>query len=175
MSRKRKMAVWFVMGLCSVWGVEAFAFDVVPGVIGNDQYIKGWVGLGDPNGGLIGPYGTWNDQVPTNIWAVGVRGQLDVSNVARTAIGTVFGVPEIWWKALDTVGARVYVGDEVGACHLIGGSEAQTTPFIGARLFVLTAEVGYDIFENGRIETADGVLAKSGMTWFVGVSRDFKF
>ncbi len=151
------------------------AFDLVPSVIGNDQYLKGRLGFGDPNGGLIGPYASWNDQDWKHVWGAGVFGQYDISPQARAVIGTVFGVPETWWESLDQVGARVYVGDEVGACNLAGPPEAQTTPFLGARLFVLTAEIGYNVFEGGKIVTDNGRIAKSGMAWFIGVGRTFRW
>lgn len=151
------------------------AFNVVPGFSGNNQFLKGWVGFGDPNGGLIGPYGKWNDEDSSNLWGVGARGQIDVSNTARNLLGDAFGIPEKWWDALDSVGARVYVANEIGACNLAGEREADTSVLIGARLLVLHGELGYKLVEGGGVDSPDGWIDKSGFTWFIGIGRTFTF
>lgn len=173
--RKVKMAmvaVVAIMALCS----SVSAFDIVPSIAANDQFVKGWVGFGDPDGGLIGPYVAWNDQDSKNLWGVGIRGQLDVSAPARQALGTIFGVPQVWWDSLDKVGARVYAFNEIGICRMHGGPEAVASPGLGARLFVLTVEGTYDIFEGGQVRSLAGdPLAESGFQWFIGISRVFRF
>ena len=178
MKRNRK---WMWLGVVALltlyaWTPWASALDVVPNVLANDQVVKGWLGFGDPNEGLVGAYVGWNDQDPTNLWAVGLRGQYDISPQIRGVLGTVFGVPETWWSTLDQMGARVYIFNEVGICNLHESAEAVATPGIGARLFVLTVEAGCDIFESGQIKAPSGdILAESGFTWFIGISRTFRF
>lgn len=169
-----RVMVAMLVGLVALCGT-ANAFDIVPAVSANDQFVKGWIGFGDPNGGLIGPYGTWNDEDPTSLWATGVRGQFDISESARSVLGGIFGIPDTWWQSLDKVGARAYVFNEIGVCDF-GTPDAIASPGIGARLFVLTAEVTYDILDGGTIRAPSGdILAESGFQWFIGVSRVFRF
>jgi len=169
------MLVTAVVAVLLVCG-QAWSFDIVPAIAANDEIVKGWVGFGDPNGGLVGPYAAWNSVDPTNVWGAGVRGQVDLSGPARALFGAMFGVPETWWNSLESVGARAYVFHEIGACDLTGQAEAVASPGLGARFFVLTAELTYDIFEGGKVQRPGGdILAESGFAWFIGISRVFRF
>jgi|GEM_PF-2727942 len=170
-----KWTKWLVVVLALCLPSVVGAFEVVPSIYGNNQFLKVWCGFGNPDGGLIGPYGTWNDQDPKHLWGGGIRGQIDVSEKARDVLGKAFRVPEQWWESLDAVGARVYLAHEVGVSDLAGSTRADTIPMIGARLFVLNAEWGYKILDGGRIEGPDGILDKSGFKWFIGISRPFRF
>jgi hypothetical protein len=161
----------FLMLLCST----TYGLGITPSVVGNDQFLKGWVGFGDPNVGMVGPYVTWNDLDPTNIWAGGVRGQLDLSGTVQAGISRIIPVPASWWETLEMLHASAYGAVEVGACHLIGGPEAETTPLLGARLGPLVVEVGYAIFDGGKIASADKVIAESGLTWWVGLQWPMRF
>ncbi|MCE5324913.1 MAG: hypothetical protein LLG01_00715 [Planctomycetaceae bacterium] len=161
--------------LCFLFCSPLLAFDIVPAVVGNDQYITGRVGLGDPNQGLAGPYVRWNDQDPDTLWGAGVFGSYDLSAQVREAVGTVLQVPQTWWDTLDKLGARTYIGAEVGVCDFTGEPQAESTPYWGGRLGPLVGEIGYTVFEGGHIRQASEIVAESGLMWRIGVGWTFRF
>jgi hypothetical protein len=170
------MRFWMISAMVMVFLCgTTYGFELTPSVVGNDQFIKGFIGAGDPNAGLVGPYATWNDMDSENVWAAGLRGQYDISGTMQAGISKILPVPASWWEALEALKASGYIGVEVGVCNLTGAREAEATPLIGARLGPLVAEVGYSIFEGGQVKTQSGTLAESGLTWWIGLQWPLRF
>jgi hypothetical protein len=152
-----------------------FALDISPQVLSNDQTIKAFVGLGDMATGVVGPVAEWRSHDDADVWSAGIRGQLDLTSATRALLTDVFQVPAGWFEILDKVGARAYVGDEIKAVDMQRDVQASNYVFGGAALGPLVLEAGYELFEQGRIRAADGVIAESGLQWFAGLRWMFRF
>jgi len=172
--KKAWMALLVVALACA--GAGAGDFDVTPTMVGNPDIIKGRVGFGDPNEGMIGPYGSWNDGDPYHLWGAGGYAQVDVTKSVTGTIDRILGTPNAWWELLEELGGQVYLVTEVGPASLSNKPQATAMPGVGIRLGPLIAEFGYDIVEGGAIEDEAGEeLAESGPTYFIGISKTFRF
>lgn len=160
------------MLLCST----TFGMDANVKVLGNDQIVKGFVGFGDPNGGVVGPLIGWNDQdAGTAIYSAGVRGEYDISEQAWSALDSTIGLPETWKTLFSQLQARPYILCEIGAANLRHDVEAVTSPGIGFRVGPFSFEGVYDIFESGVI-THDGiVLDESGWDIRFSIGKTWTF
>lgn len=160
----------FLVLLCStVYG------DVALPVTANDDTIKGRVLFGEPNEGMVGFFGEWDDRAPEHLWAAGVSGRMDVSDEVTGVLDRFLGTPSSWWELLDALGAQAYVWADVGPCALPEDPQASATIGVGARLGPFLAEAGYRFLEGGGVALPDGDELVSGMTYTIGVQWSIRW
>ena len=58
---------------------------LTPKILGNDMAVKGWLGVGDPNAGSLGPLLGWSPDDDDAIWLAGMRAEQERLNVARAS------------------------------------------------------------------------------------------
>jgi hypothetical protein len=157
--------------LCST----VYGSDVTPQVGGNNGMLKSRIGFGDPNEGMVGPWGSWSRTDTDHIWGAGVFGRIDLSGQIAGMIDSAFDTPDSWWKLLADLGARAYLVTDVGAVNLNGDADATAVPGFGLVLGPLWAEIGYQVFEGGGIKQAGKLLADDGVVYTIGIQKVFRF
>ena len=170
----RVWMAWVVMAVLVVLCSTVYGDIAVP-VTGNDDTIKGRVMFGDPNEGLVGFYGAWDDRAPEHLWGAGVTARMDISGEVTSLLDRFLGTPTSWWELLDSLGARAYLWADIGPAALAEDPQATATPGAGLRLGPFLAEAGYSLLEGGSIPLGDGDELESGMTYWIGVEWSIRF
>jgi hypothetical protein len=168
------MAGLLVAAIATVAAAEKFT--ITTQSMANDQTVEARILLGDPNVGMVGPWGAWNDADTDHTWGVGLCGQINLSRPIVQLLSDWLKIPETWWGLLDQLDAQAYGGLKLGLYGL--GTNEPTpgaSPVIGTRIGPLFVEASYDIFEGGRVRSDGETLARNGPVYVIGLQRVFQF
>lgn len=135
--------------------------------MGNDETIKLFLGVGDPNEGIVGPVVGWREGQDHLLWQAGLRAELDISANAQAALDKLLNPPDAWWELLTALDAHTYLLAEVGAVDVAHGGQAWAAPGIKLRVGPISYQVSYDIFEGGQARD----MISSGVTHFLGIEK----
>ncbi|MCK9600414.1 MAG: hypothetical protein M0R06_15320 [Sphaerochaeta sp.] len=160
---------WIVLLVLALTANLAQGRDWLASLAGNDEQVKLFVGIGDPNAGTIGPVVAWHEGVDHAVWQAGLRAELDVSGRTQTIIDKLGLVPSSWWGLLSDLEARVHLTAEVGAVDVAHSMQAWAAPGVKLSLGPISYGISYDIFEGGSARD----IAESGVTHFLGIEKRF--